>query len=177
MAERIERNFLRQDLAEFLEDLARQLRLGTLELEGEKVGVPEQVRAVIEFREKMGCIQGHLLFRWSRREGAELQLLPPRCRRREEFRELKHHLAEVFGELLEVAHMWLLPAESLVMRFMELSREFVLLADPEWEDEINTYMAHVENLFYAVKTRQLEPFLREINRLKDLVRSCHQEKR
>jgi hypothetical protein len=60
---------------------------------------------------------------------------------------------------------------------MELSREFVLLADPEWEDEIAEYMAHVENLFFAVKNKQLEIFLHELRDLKVLVKTCHQERR
>jgi XXXCH domain-containing protein len=177
MEDKIERDCLRQDLADYLENLARQLRIGAFEIEGERWGVPEQLNTKIEIKERMGCVQAHLLFRWPVASGYEHKRLEGRCRREHEFTDLKNQLAEVFSELLELAQMWLLPAESQVMRFMELSREFVLLADPDWENEITEYMLHAENLFFAVKNKQLEIFLHELRNLKVLVKTCHQEKR
>lgn len=167
----------RQDLADYFENLARWLRSGFFENDGERWGVPEHLVSKIEVWEKKGCVQAHLRLQWPLGSGENPTLLQERCRRQREFTELKNQLAEAFSELLELAQMWLLPAESQVMKFMELSREFVLLADPEWEDEITEYMAHVENLFFAVKNKQLEIFLHELRDLKVLVKTCHQERR
>jgi XXXCH domain-containing protein len=177
MEDKIQRRCLRQNLADYLENLARQLRAGSVEVEGERWGVPEQLNTKIEVWEKKGCVQAHLHLQWPAGDGDDPKSLQERCRRQQEFTELKNQLAEAFSELLELAQMWLLPAESQVMKFMELSREFVLLADPGWESEITEYMAHVENLFFAVKNKQLEIFLHEIRDLKILVKTCHQERR
>jgi XXXCH domain-containing protein len=177
MGDKIDRQYLRRDLADFLENLARRLRDGSFEIGGERWEVPEQLNSKIEVWEKKGCVQAHLHLQWPLGNVDNLKLLQERCRRQRDFTELKNQLAEAFSELLELAQMWLLPAESQVMKFMELSREFVLLADPEWEDEITEYMAHAENLFFAVKNKQLEIFLHELRDLKVLVKTCHQERR
>lgn len=177
MEEKIERRCLRQNLANYLENLARQLRAGSIEVEGERWGVPEQINTKFEVWEKRGCVQAHLYLRWPVGDLEDPTALRERCLRHQEFTQLKNQLAEAFSELLELAQMWLLPAESQVMKFMELSREFVLLADPEWESEITEYMGHVESLFFAVKNKQLEIFLHEIRDLKVLVKTCHQERR
>ncbi len=177
MGDRIEREFLRQDLADYLENVARRLRIGSFELGGESWGVPEQLSTIIEITEKLGCVQAMLRLQWPISNDYDPGLRKTRGCREREFTELKNQLAEVFSELLELAQMWLLPAESQVMKFMELSREFVLLADPAWEKEIATYLTHAENLYFAVKNKQVEIFLHELRNLKMLVKSCHQERR
>jgi len=61
--------------------------------------------------------------------------------------KIQEQLAEVFSELLGLAQLWVLPAESKVLRFIELSKEFAGFADPDWESEMKEYLDHVDNLY------------------------------
>ena len=70
-----------------------------------------------------------------------------------------------------------LPVESKVMRFVELSRELAKFADPDWETEMKEYLDLVDNLYEALKKGQMELFLHILSDLKTLVRTCHRENR
>jgi XXXCH domain-containing protein len=177
MEEKIERGFERHKLADYLEDLAQQLRSGSFEVEGKNWGVPEELDTKIEIKEKNGSVNARVRFRWSVVAEYDEKTRARILRRQKEFKELKNQLAEVFSELLGLAQLWVLPAESKVMRFIELSKEFAGFADPDWESEMKEYLDHVDNLYLALKNGQLEMFLHELRDLKVLVKSCHRENR
>ena len=177
MGKKIERGFLREELADFLENLAQQLRSCSFEVEGTQRGVPEQLDTKIEIKEKKGCVNAKVRFRWSVLDEYDEKTRAKMLRRQRDFKEVKNQLAEVFSELLNLAQLWVLPAESKVMRFVELSKEFSGFADPDWESEYQEYMSHVDNLYSAVKDRNLDVFERELRDLKVLVKSCHWENR
>jgi len=177
MGKKIERGFLREELADYLEDLAQQLRSCSFEVEGAQRGVPEQLDTKIEIKEKKGCVNAKVRFRWSVLDEYDEKTRAKMLRRQRDFKEVKNQLAEVFSELLNLAQLWVLPAESKVMRFVELSKEFAGFADPDWESEYQEYMGHVDNLYAAVKDRNLDVFERELRDLKVLVKSCHWENR
>jgi XXXCH domain-containing protein len=177
MEDKIERGFKRLELADFLEHLAKQLRSGSFEVEGKNWGVPEHLDTKIEIREKKGCVNAKLRFRWSVVDEYDEKTRAKILRRQQDFKDLKNQLAEVFSELLGLAQLWVLPAESKVMRFIELSKEFAGFADPDWESEMKEYLDHVDNLYLALKNGQLEMFLHELRDLKVLVKACHRENR
>ena len=177
MKNKIERGFLREELADYLENLAQQLRSSSFEVEGTQRGVPEQLDTKIEVKDKNGCINAKVRFRWSALDEYDEKTRAKMLRRRRDFKEVKNQLAEVFSELLNLAQLWVLPAESKVMRFVELSKEFSGFADPDWESDYQEYMGHVENLYSAVKDRNLDVFERELRDIKVLVKSCHWENR
>ena len=177
MEDKIERGFLRQELADYLESLAQQLRDGSFEVEGRQRGVPEHLDTKIEIKERKGCVNAKLRFRWSVMDEYDEKTRAQMTRQQTEFKELKNQLAEVFSELLDLAKMWVLPPESKVMRFMELSREFAGFADPDWESEMQEYLDHLDNLYLALQNKQLEMFQHELRDLKILVKACHRENR
>ena len=177
MKDKVERGFRRRELADYLEKLAQQLRSGSFAVEGKNWGVPEQLDTKIEINEKKGCINAKLRFRWSVMNEYDENTRAKILRRQKDFKELKNQLAEVFSELLALAQLWVLPAESKVMRFVELSREFAGFADPDWEGEMKEYLDHLDNLCRALKNGQLEMFLHELRDLKVLVKACHRENR
>lgn len=177
MEDKIERGFLRQELADYLEKLAQQLRNGSLEVEGKPWQVPERLDTKIEIKEKKGCINAKVRFRWSVLDEYDEKTRARMIRRQTDFKDLKNQLAEVFSELLGLAQLWVLPAESKVMRFIELSREFAKFADPDWESEMKEYLEQVNNLHLALKKGELEMFLHELRNLKALVKSCHRDNR
>lgn len=177
MEDKIEREFLRQELADYLEDLARQLRRGSVQVQGTQRGVPEKLDTKIEVKEKKGRVNAKVRFRWSVLDEYDDKTRAKIARQQRDFKGLKKQLAEVFSELLESAEQWIWPAESKVMRFVELSKEFSTLADPDWEREVEEYLDHVENLSLALKNGQIEMFQHELRDLKILVKACHLENR
>jgi XXXCH domain-containing protein len=177
MGEKIERGFAREELADYLEKLAQQLRRGFFEVEGTQRGVPEHLETKIEVKEKKGCVNAKLRFRWSVLNEYDEKTRAQMARQQKDFREVKNQLAEVFSELLELANLWVLPAESKVMRFVELSQEFSTFTDPDWENELQEFLDHVNNLCAAVQNRNLDVFERELRDLKVLVKACHRENR
>ena len=177
MEDKIERGFQRQELAAYLENLAQQLRSGSFEVEGKDWGVPEHLDTKIEIKEKKGCVNAKVRFRWSVMNEYDEKTRARMLRRQQDFKEIKNQLAEVFSELLGLAQLWVLPAESKVIRFIELSKEFARFADPDWESDMKEYLDHVDNLYIALKNGQLEIFLHELRDLRVLVRACHRENR
>ena len=177
MEDKIERVLPRQELADFLENLAQQLRCGSFEVEGKPWGVPERLDTKIEIQEKKGCVNAKVRFRWSVLDEYDEKTRSRMVRRQQDFKDLKNQLTEVFSELLGLAQLWVMPAESKVLRLVELSREFARFADPDWETEIKEYLDLVDNLYDALKKEQMELFLHVLRDLKALVRSCHRENR
>jgi len=177
MEDKIDRGLRREELADFLENLAQQVRSGAVEVEGKSWGVPERLDTKIEIGEKKGCVNAKLRFRWSVVDEYDEKTRARILRRQQDFKELKNQLAEVFSELLSLSQLWVLPAESKVMRFIELSRELADFTDPDWESEMKEYLDHVDNLYLALKNGQLEMFLHELRDLKVLVKACHRENR
>lgn len=177
MVEKIERRFLREELADYLENLAQQVRQSSFEVGGTQRGVPEHLDTKIEIKEKKGCINTKVRFRWSILDEYDEKTRAQMLRRQREFKEVKNQLAEVFSELLNLAQLWVLPPESKVLRFVELSEEFSGFSDPDWDSDLQEYMHHVNILHAAVKNRSLDEFERELRDLKVLVKACHRENR
>ncbi len=177
MEDKIERGFERQELADFLEKLARQVRCGSFEVEGKLRDVPEQLDTKIEIREKKGCVNAKVRFRWSVLDEYDEKTRARMIRRQQDFKDLKNQLTEVFSELLGLAQLWVLPEESKVMRFVELSHELARFADPDWETEMKDYLDLVDHLHEALRKGQMELFLHVLSDLKALIRTCHRENR
>jgi XXXCH domain-containing protein len=177
MEDKVKRSFQRQELADYLENLAQQLRRGSFEVEGKPWGVPELLDTKIDIQEKKGCVNAKVRFRWSVLDEYDEKTRSRMIRRQQDFKDLKNQLTEVFSELLGLAQLWVLPAESKVMRFVELSKELTKFADPDWETEMKEYLDLVDNLYDTLKKGQMEMFLHILSDLKALVRTCHRENR
>lgn len=175
MENKIEREFRREELADYLENLARQVRSGSFKVEGARREVPQKLETRIELKEKRGRVIAKVRFRWDVLAEYDHKTRAEIVRRQEAFKEVMHKLATVFSDLLETKEEGLFPAESKVMEFMALSKEFSDLADPDWESEIQEYMDHVENLYLTLKNKQLDMFQHELRDLKIRVKACHQE--
>jgi XXXCH domain-containing protein len=177
MEDKIEREFQRQELADYLENLARQVRSGAFQVQGTPRVVPERLSTKIELKDKKGYVTAKVRFRWAVLNEYDEKTRAKMERQREDFKDLKQQLAQVFAELLKSIDREAFPAESQVTHFLELSKEFSALTDPDWEGEMQEYLDHVENLHLALKNKQLEMFQHELRDLKVRVKACHQEYR
>ena len=175
MEEKIEQELPRQELADFLEDLARQVREGTLQVQGARRELPEALETKIEVREKKGSIIAKVRFRWPVVTAYDEETQAEIVSRQEAFKAFKNQLAASFSEMLNAIEIGLFPAESTVLKFMALSKEFADFADPDWESELQEYQDHVENLYLTFQNKQLEMFNHELRDLKVRIKACHQE--
>jgi XXXCH domain-containing protein len=175
MEDKKERAFLRKELADYLENLARQVRSGSFEVEGRQRPVPEKLDTKLELKESKGRVIVKVRFRWAVLAEYDEQTQAELERQQGDFKELKNQLAEVFSDLLKSAELEGFPPESKVMLFVALSKEFAGMADPDWEGEMAEFLDHVENLLLTLKNQQLEMFHHELRDLKVRVKACHQE--
>jgi amphi-Trp domain-containing protein len=155
MENKIEREFLREELADYLENLARQVRSGSFQVQGTRREVPEKLEAKIELKETKGRVIAKVRFRWEVLAEYDQKTRAEIVRRQEAFKRLMNQLATVFSDLLHADELGLFPAESKVLEFLALSKEFSDLADPDWESEVQEYVDHVENLYLTLKNKQL----------------------
>lgn len=65
MKNKIKKEFNRLELADQLEEIARQLRSGTFDAEGRQWSVPDTLEARIKHKEKKGRIETKLKWQWS----------------------------------------------------------------------------------------------------------------
>ena len=69
--EKSERRFTRLELADYLEQLAAQLRKGVFETAGREWSVPDRLESEIAYKEKKGRLETKLKWRWSTYEEYE----------------------------------------------------------------------------------------------------------
>lgn len=161
-------------LAEQLEELARGLKRGRLRVGARECPLPERLPAQIKVKEKHGEVGVKVRFRFQ--VAAVAEEVPPEVRHRQmSFKEVKRKLGVVFGDLLKSAVLGVFPEESRVQEYLELSKEFVRLADPAWEAEAQEYLDHVENLGRALQNREFEMFRHELRDLQHRMNTCHRE--
>ncbi len=185
MAEAEKRQFTRLEMADYLEDLARQLKARTFLVEGERFIVPESLEGKVELKAKMGRVSLKLRFKWpkpgtvpepeaSERPAPAAPPVTPAAAPRS-FKEIKQRMGSLFAELLQAAHRGTLPAEAAVAAFLELSRASAPFAEPDWETEMQEFLDHAENLLRARRQGSFEMFAHELRDLQARMKACHQE--
>jgi len=175
MKSKIEKEFNRIELADYLEKIARQLRSGTFEAEGSRWSVPEAFEARIKHKEKKGRIETKLKWRWSTLADYEPSDREEVTRWQESFKSIKKRLAKEFKALQIDVLNGNLPNEDALAAFVKDSERMAEFADPEWQEAMHEYMDHLENLKRAVNKRQLEDVRHELRDLRTRWISCHRD--
>ncbi len=175
MGEKLEKRLSPQELADYLADLAGQLRRGSLKVDGRAWTVPPEVDAKIHLKEEDGSVGLKLSWRWSTLPDYDRPFREAVVQRQSSFKEVKRQLGGAFARLQKIAAQGLFPEPELVTDFVEKSAAFGRLARPEWQEQMQVYMDHLENLQRAVGQRQLEEMLHELRDLAACMAGCHQE--
>lgn len=175
MKSKIEKEFNRIELADYLEKIARQLRSGTFEAEGSRWSVPEAFEARIKHKEKKGRIETKLKWRWSTLADYEPSDREEVTRWQESFKSIKKRLAKEFKALQIDVLNGNVPNEEALAAFVKDSERMAEFADPEWQEAMHEYMDHLENLKRAVNKRQLEDVRHELRDLRTRWISCHRD--
>ena len=175
MADKIEKEFSRNELADYLTTMAEQLRAGKLSSEQGIWTVPEKFGAKIQLKEKKGRIELKLNCRWSTLGDYTQQDRDQINDWHESMKTVKKRMGSSFKEVTKAAEKGAFPEKRSIEDFVATSRIFAESADPEWSDAMDEYMDHLENFIRAVEKQQLEVMLHEIRDLQYSMKACHKE--
>jgi XXXCH domain-containing protein len=175
MGEKDERTLSRLELADYLQDLSEALRRGTLAAQGRHWTVPDDLEVGMEFKEKKGRLNVKLSWSW-----ATLKDYAPASRNevsrwQDDLKTVKKRLAASFKALQQAVGQGAFPDTRTLEDFVESSRAFTAMAEPDWEQAMQEYLDHLANLQRAVEGRQQEVMLHELRDLQNCMASCHRE--
>ncbi len=174
-SDKIEKDFDRLELAAYLESLAKQVRSGTCHAAGRDWTIPDSLPVKIRFKEKKGRIRTRISWNWSTLGDYEETDRQAVNNWKTTFKENKKRLAKSFGQLKKDVARGDFPDAKAMGDFLADSREFAGFAEPEWQEAMDEYMDHLENLERAVKDRQLDVIKHEIRDLGYQMKACHKE--
>jgi len=176
MADKIEKEFSRNELADYLISVAEQLRSGKLSSEkGTSWTVPEKLGAKVQLKEKKGRMEFKLNCRWSTLVDYSRQDRKQLDDWHESMKAVKKRMGSSFKEVAKAAGRGAFPEKKSVDDFVATSRVFAESAEPEWSDAMVEYMDHLENFVLAVEKQQLEVMQHEIRDLQYRMKACHKE--
>ena len=175
MAHKSDMTMTRQNLADRLEELARGLRAGKLEVEGKTWTVPDAVAAEVHLKEKKGSLVLKLKCRWATLAEYQPEAREPVARWQESFKTVKQRMASQFKEFKEAVAQGQLPAPELIADFMRDSQAMAALTEPEWGEGMQSFLAQAAALERAVTARDLEAAKHELADLQTAMAVCHKE--
>jgi XXXCH domain-containing protein len=175
MGDRDERTMSRLELADYLKNLSEELRRGALAAQGRHWTVPGDLDVEIEVKEKKGRLVAKLRWSWStlgdydRGAGEEIS------RGQDSLKTVKKRLGAAFKALQQVVSQGGWPDDRTLGDFVESSRAFGAMAEPDWATAMQEYLDHLANLEHAVANRQQEVMLHELRDLQNCMAACHRE--
>lgn len=177
MGIKLAKRFGRQELADFLTDLSRQVQSGQLQGETRVWTVPEQVEGTIHFKEEDGEVLAKIKLWWpvAAREAAPAAPGEAAPEKPLSFKVVKARLGAPFKALQRSIMEGILPDSQTVADFVENSRLLAKFAKPEWQVLMAEYLAHVEKLQQAAASGRLEAMQEELRLLTDRMLVCHRE--
>lgn len=152
----------REALADFLADLARQLRQGEVSWVGTTVPLPPTGDLTWEIKAKGGELKLKLTLAFAVPASPPA---PAAAARTAAFKAVKERLEGLFALLVICAAGGYIPPAALVGEFKELSEQLAAQAEPERRPEAEKYLAHVANLVQAVDLQDLQRLRHELAEL------------
>ena len=175
MSDKVEKEFGRNEFADYLAALAEQIRTGKVSSGNNMWTVPEKFVAKIHLKEKKGRIELKLNCRWSTL-GDYSQGERDRIHDwHRSMKSVKKRMGSSFREVVKAAEQGDFPAGSALEDFVATSRVFAESAEPEWREAMAEYMDHLENFNRAVGEKHFEAMIHEIRDLQYRMKACHAE--
>ena len=170
-----EREFPREELADYLASLAEQIRRGEIQVAGLRQPLPAHARATISLREKKGRLQAKLHLHFDTLASYVPQQQAALAKELEGFQAVKKRLAASWKALRQAAAGGALPDEHLLAAFVQDCQAFAGQAEPDWEAEMAAFLSHVHNLEEAHRRQQIEMFHHELADIQASLTRCHKE--
>jgi XXXCH domain-containing protein len=175
MEEKLANTLSRQNLADYLENLAWELRQGQLQVEGNTWTVPAEMEAKLSLKEKKGRLILKLKCRWETLPEYKPEAREPVVRWQESFKTLKKRLGARFKELQQAVQQGKFPDTPVLENFVADAQAMAKMAEPEWEEALQAFLDHVAALERAVAAQDLEATRHEVADLRTAMVTCHRE--
>ena len=175
MGDKIEKEFSREEFAEYLEKLAQQLRAGRVASAGDEWSVPDSFKAKTHLKEKKGRIELKIRCRWSTLDDYSIKEREEVASWHKSIKTVKKRMGRSFKEIVRSVSAGGFPEDSSMDDFVLTSKIFADAADPEWKNAMDEYMDHLENFVRAVKNQEFEVLQHEIRDLENRMKACHRE--
>ena len=122
---------------------------------------------------RQGRFSGKLKMRWSTLEDYAPEARQKVVRWKDDMKSSKKALSATYKALKSTVAGGDFPDEQALAAFREASRRFAAFADPEWQEAMDEYMDHLDNLERAVKDRQREVLEHEMRDVQARMKACH----
>jgi XXXCH domain-containing protein len=175
VGEKDEQQMSRLELADYLANLSEELRRGVLAAQGRHWTVPDDLDVGMEVKEKKGRLVAKLKWSWSTLGDYDGAAREEVNRGQESMKSLKKRLGAAFKALQQAVSQGAFPDDRTLREFVESSRAFGAMADPDWAGAMQEYLDHLANLEHAVANRQQEVMAHEVRDLQACMSSCHRE--
>jgi XXXCH domain-containing protein len=175
MKYKIKKELQRQELADYLEQLAEALRKGDFETGAHRWSIPDTLQAKISHKEKKGRIDTKIKWCWSTLEQYEQAAREEVIAWKDSWKAIKKRLARIFEEIEKTVAGGKMPEADALAKFISASREMAGFAEPEWQAAMDEYIDHLGTLKQAMEQNQYEIVQHEIRDLKNRMMQCHQD--
>ena len=175
MGEKDEQTMSRLLLADYLHNQSEELRRGTLAAQGRHWTVPDDLDVRMEFKEKKGRLAAKLSWSWSTLKDYDRAARDEVGRWQGDMKTVKKRLGAAFKALQQAVGQGAFPDDRTLKDFVESSRAFGAMAEPDWATAMQEYLDHLANLERAVASGQQEVILHELRDLQNCMSSCHRE--
>jgi XXXCH domain-containing protein len=165
----------RLELADYLKNLSEELRRGALSAQGRHWTVPEDLDVGLEVKEKKGRLVAKLRWSWSTLGDYEPAAREEVSRGQDSMKTVKKRLGAAFKALQQMVTQGGFPDDRTLGDFVESSRAFAAMGEPDWATAMQEYLDHLANLEHAVANRQQEVMAHELRDLQACMSSCHRE--
>ena len=175
MKHKIKQEMPRQELADYLEQLATALRQGNFATAEHHWSIPDKLQAKISHKEKKGRIDTKIKWHWSTLEQYEEAARKEVIAWKDSWKTVKKRLARSFKIIQKTAAAGKIPDTDTLAQFVSQSREMAKFAEPEWQAAMDEYIDHLGTLKQAVAQNQYEIVQHEIRDLKNRMAQCHRD--
>lgn len=165
----------RQELADYLEVLAKALRKGSVEAGKRRWSIPDKLQTKISHKEKKGRIDTKIKWRWSTLEQYEQAAREEVIAWKNSWKAVKKRLASSFKVIEKTVASGNMPDADSLAKFVSESRAMAKFAEPEWQTAMDEYIDHLGTLKQAVAHNQYEIVQHEIRDLKNRMAQCHRD--
>jgi len=175
MKNKIKREMPRQELADYLEQLAAARRKGNFQTGNQRWRIPDKLLAKISHNEKKGHIDTKIKWRWSTLEQYEAAAREEVIAWQNSWKAVKKQLAKSFNVIEKAVAGGKMPGANALAEFVSQSREMAKFAEAEWQAGMEEYIDHLGTLKQAVEQNQFEIVLHEIRDLRNRMMQCHRD--
>ena len=175
MKSKIKKEMKRQELADYLEQLATALRNGNFQTGDQRWSVPDKLQAKISHKEKKGRIDSSIKWRWSTLAQYDEAAREEVIAWKDSWKAVKKRLANRFKVIEKTVAGGKMPDSDSLAEFLSQSREMVKFAEPEWQAAMDEYIDHLGTLKQAIEENQFEVVRHEIRDLRNRMMQCHRD--